>query len=232
MNVDSAGLLGSGIYSVREASRLAGVDTRVARRWLQGYGSESAEGDRRHKPIVVPQHASTLEGALSFLDLIELRFVAFFRGHGVSLQTIRKVATAARDELNCQHPFTIYRFKTDGRKILAEIARRGEDAKLLDLLTRQYVMKPVVERELFSGLEFDDRGIARSWSPPAGQNRVVLDPTRQFGAPIVKKGAVATSILFDSYQAEGDNASRVARLFEVPEADVKAAVAFERSLLH
>ena len=225
-------LIGSGIYTIPEAARLAGLDVRTARRWFEGRSETRGMASVRYAPIIQPAHAGTIEGAVSFLDLIELRLVDAFRRHGVSLQHIRDVSAAAREVLGSEHPFASRKLLTDGRKVFARIATRGNEPELIDLAHRQLVLRQVIEPSLFAGLTFDEQGRAQSWAPAAGRKRVVLDPARQFGAPILKSVGVPTSVMFNAFKAEGGDARRVAALYEVSAADVNAAVDFESSLLH
>ena len=59
-----------------------------------------------------------------------IRFLAFFVNAGVKLREIRGIMDAVRTELNRAHPFaTNTVFKTDGKKIVAEItSRHGHSA--------------------------------------------------------------------------------------------------------
>ena len=66
----------------------------------------------------------TLE--LGFRDLIELRFVAAFIAEGLALQTIRACLSTARELVDCDHPFSTRRFKTDGKRIFLETVHRLE----------------------------------------------------------------------------------------------------------
>src|SRR2546429_9784687 len=113
-------LLGSGIYTVPEASNLSGVSTGRIRRWLKGYRYKSHK-KRYASPALwrgelEPIHNSL---ALSFLDLIEVRFVDAFLGRGVSWAILRRARQRAQELFNDSHPFCSNRFATDGHAIFA-----------------------------------------------------------------------------------------------------------------
>ena len=57
---------------------------------------------------------------------------------------------------------------------------------------------------------------------------MILDPTRNFGKPVVKEG-VPTRVLARSYRAER-SVERVAKWYDVAASSVRAAVDFERRL--
>ncbi|HEX4666627.1 MAG TPA: hypothetical protein VH207_08500, partial [Chthoniobacterales bacterium] len=84
-------LLNIGLYTVPEAARLTRVSAGKIRRWLKGYDFKS--GDRVHHSNAVWQgELQPVENklALSFRDLLELRFVDAFIRTGVSWRTMRR----------------------------------------------------------------------------------------------------------------------------------------------
>lgn len=222
--------IGGGIYSVPEAARFTGVHPRTIRRWIRGYDYRVRE-ELRHSPEVLAADLPQIEGviALSFRDLIEVRFVDAFRRHGVSWKVLRKAHDEGARVLETTHPFSTRAFRTDGRTIFAEIAQTEEDSKLLDLISGQFAMKKVLEPYLYRGLEISDRDVVVRWWPLERRGRVVLDPERSFGQPIVSREGVPTRVLYQAFQAE-ESVENVARWFEVSEASVAAAIAFEDQL--
>jgi hypothetical protein len=128
--------LAGGFYTVQEAARILRIpSTRRVRGWVAGY----AGGE----PVLAVDHAP-LAGrvALSFWDLIEVRFLEYFRAEGVPLQTLRKVAARARLDLNTKHPFAISntRFVSDRKHIFAVVAKEEHDTTTLNMATSQYEM--------------------------------------------------------------------------------------------
>jgi uncharacterized protein (DUF433 family) len=67
------------------------------------------------------------------------------------------------------------------------------------------------------------------WWPLGRDHRVVLDPERSFGRPIITPESVPTAILARAFQAEGSIDS-VARWYEVDPRSVLDAVEFEKKL--
>ena len=93
----------SGFYSLKEAALLLGMpSTRRLRGWLDGWPTSGAG------PII---NRDFPQGAVSFLDLMELRFIDHFTRQGVSMQTLRKAAARARTEWGVQHPLALSNFK-------------------------------------------------------------------------------------------------------------------------
>ncbi|MFL6196986.1 MAG: DUF433 domain-containing protein, partial [Thermoanaerobaculia bacterium] len=162
--------------------------------------------------------------ALTFRDLLEVRFVQFFRARGVGWKVIKQAAECASEIIQDSHPFSTKRFKTDGRSIFAEIVQATGEESLLDLAKRQYEFKSFVEPFLFEGLEFSNLGIAPvRWWPLGRNRRVTIDPERAFGQPICTPESVPTTILAKAYRAEG-SIDAVARWFMVHPKSVADAV--------
>ncbi len=223
--VDS--LIGVGLYSIPEAARLTRVAPAKIRGWICGYGRGNAE---RRAPIIHRQ-VPTIGGkpALGFLDLIEVRFVSWIIGFGVSWRTIRVAADRARLALQHEHPFAHARFHTDGKTIFLETQTETEDRRLLDLVKNNFAMYDILEQSFREGIAFGSDGAASAWRPPEGERAVVLDPARSFGRPIDDMSGVPTAVLADAYTAEG-SFERVAAWFEVPPETVRRAVDYELKL--
>lgn len=225
-------LVGVGVYTIPEAAILSKVPARTIRRWVGGYSYHRPGGSAHHSPPLWRQQIQPRDGeiALSFRDLLEVRFVSFFRQAGVSWRKIRVAAECAEEIVRDSHPFSTKRFKTDGKSIYAELAERTGEVSLLDLATRQYELKAVTDPFLFGGIEFEAAGIAPvRWWPLGEDRRVVIDPRRSFGQPICHPESVPTSVLARAFEAER-SVEVVARWHGVEAASVEDAIEFEGSL--
>jgi uncharacterized protein (DUF433 family) len=220
-------LIGMGIYTFPEASRLAGVPIRSIRRWALGY-EYVFRGERYSMPPVLkPQLDPIGEAtALSFLDLQEIRFLHAFRSHGVSWQTLRVATEKAKAIVGSDHPFSTGQFRDDGKRIMTRVADESGDPALHDIISNQLIFSRIIKPYL-RGLEFSGRYVAR-WFP-APDRRVVVDPTRSFGQPVVDKGGVPTLVLAKAFKAE-KSIAKVAQWYELDPSSVRAAVAFEHQL--
>jgi uncharacterized protein (DUF433 family) len=208
---------GQGIYTVGDAARLTMIPRASIRRWLWG------------SPLWTPRQGVDDDLlSLGFFDLMEIRFVHAFRQHGVSLQHIRQALTKARELFDLEYPLSTLRFKTDGRKIFADILPDGDQAQrwLIEMPSGQHSFDFIL-RHLYEGLAWDESGHVQSWRPRS--NRVILDPKRSFGEPIVDDEGVPTETLARAYLAE-QSVDAVAQWYEVDPASVEDAVEFELSL--
>src|ERR1700693_5313908 len=111
-------LLESGIYTIPEVAGLVNARQPDLRVWIEGRPGKQA-------PIIENQLGRLGHKiAISFTNLMEIRFVAFFSNAGVRLNEIRSILSEAKLLLDKPHPFaTNTVFRTDGRKIIAEIGR-------------------------------------------------------------------------------------------------------------
>lgn len=217
--------LQAGIYTVLDAAELVEAPPRLVRIWIGGHKG-------KQEPVIDSQLGRVYgKVAVSFTNLMELRFVATFAAAGVKLRSIRAIMNEVKETLDHPHPFaTRTVFKTDGRKIVAQIARNNGVENIYDLRSKNYEMYPVVLRSLKGDVSYDPAGEAVSWRPrPAIAPNVILLPSFSFGQPILRTSRVPTEALANAVRAEG-SARIVASLYEVPERQVREAVKFEQHL--
>ncbi|MEW6301837.1 MAG: DUF433 domain-containing protein [Verrucomicrobiota bacterium] len=228
MEAVTSSLLGVGIYTVQEASRLTGVSVGRIRRWLRGYNFRT-KGKRHHSPRLWEGQHKPIDHAqaLGFLDLIEIKFVDAFLSNGVSWVTLRKARERARELFGETHPFCSQRFATDGHEIFVELQQTGEPI-LLEIARNQEVFVDIV-KPFFKELEFDKDHSLVLWRPATQRRLVVLDPSRNFGRPIVARRGIPTEALAQAAKASG-SVAEVSRWYEVSEDEIKDAVEFEQKL--
>lgn len=189
--------------------------------WLDGWRNSSSG------PVIKRDFP---DGAVSFLDLMELRFVEHFTRQNVPLQTIRKAADRARLEWGVQHPLALSNFKylTDRRKIFGQIAEEEGDTRTWDMATNQLEMWATIESIIAKNVEFSPgTELARLWRPRAECPGVVINPEVAFGRPTIGEHGVPTIALYRQWRAEGGDGDRVASWFHVTAAQVSEAVEFE-----
>jgi uncharacterized protein (DUF433 family) len=221
-------LVGLGAYTPAEASRLTGVPTARVHRWLEGRHRTYGGKDVFDPPLWVSR-LPQIEGRLhlSFRDLVELRVIDRFRGMRISMPYLRKVVTAARDILKDTHPFSNARLKSDGRRVYVEILSATREPELIEVLSGQHAFHSIISDGL-RDIDFE-AGAASSWRPTEGKGRVVVDPRRAFGAPILVKSGVPTATVKRQADA-GRTVKEIANDFELDDRSVRAALSFETAL--
>lgn len=208
------------------ARLLRGPNAARLRGWLNGWANSSSG------PIIERDFGGT--STISFLDLIELRFVAHFRNAGVTMPTLRRAAAEARSEWGSSHPLALSQAKylTDRKKVFAQAAEHEGDQRTWELATKQYQLWDTIEQTIDHGLTFDPTThIALALRPnPDRFPNVILDPAVAFGSPSIS--GVPTVTLYRQYKAEAERGgfARVADWFDLKVTDVEEAIKFEISL--
>lgn len=230
--------LARGFYTVQDAARLIEVGSaQRIRGWLNGYPR------RRVGPLLVRDYQPV--GAaqeMSFLDLMEVRFVEHFREIGVKAQTLRRCIEVARERFKEDKPLlkqgVLFIPTDDRRKVVVEevmkpAAKENKDRRLWNLVDRNYEFDEFIEGHLARGLTFDpDTELAATWKPRARDYPdVIMDPAVAYGQPAIPRG-IPTAALFDSWRAEGEDAAAVSDWFNVPVDQVEMAIGFEQLLKH
>jgi uncharacterized protein (DUF433 family) len=226
--------LAGGFYTVPEAARLIRIGT--AQRiygWLKGYPR------RTIGPLLVRDYPPIDDQQeLSFLDLMEVRFVEHFREHGVRVRSLRRAAETLRQEYKTSHPFASSKVLLAADKVdvfvvetLKNAAEAEDDPRLRSLTTRNYVMYEAIRQSLVPGIEFDPRShLAKQWAPlPDKFPNIIVNPLRAYGRPVIARG-VPTGTLLDAFLTEGEQPDPVAEAYGLTAKEVLEAVEFERAL--
>ena len=228
--------LAIGFYTIRDAARLieVGSKTRIAG-WLRGYPGREIDPllARDFQPIEGKQE-------LSFLDLMEVRFVEHFREQGVSVRALRQALQTARQIFGDDKPLVSQKIRfvtTEDRKnvfveeALKPAAKETEDTRLWSLLNRQYEMYEFIMDRLARGVVFDPATqIATRWAPrPDEFPTIHVDPRVAYGQPALPSG-YPTQVIYEAWQAEDEDYGTVADGFNIGLEDVQTAVMFERKI--
>src|SRR5689334_20514237 len=98
------------LYSYADADCLAGVSRGTSRRWLKGYAYTSSDGERVQRPPITT--GVERDGAVSFIDLIEVVAIGSLKKRGLTLREIRKIVSECQTDLGFPRPLTSLKFKT------------------------------------------------------------------------------------------------------------------------
>lgn len=236
MSAHAMELMGVGLYTLSDAARIIRAKPSHVKRWVEGY-SYPYNGDRRFSEPVLKPSLQPIDNmrVLTFLDLVELQFISLFRKEGVSMPVIRAASKAAARRFGTDHPFASSRFTTDGKAIFAVLQPENVDAHNGDMSTiveelhkSQMVFAEVIE-PFFRNIEWGAQEAMRLW-PLGKDHRVVIDPKRQFGAPIDSETGIPTAVLYANAVEGGNAPELVAEWYEIPLDAVERAVEYETHL--
>ena len=215
------------IYPAAEAGRLVGLSSVRVRRWLKGYSYKHEEITHKLPPLINRQ--GTLDTSyVSFLELIDLLFAKRFIDYGISLQKVRIAFNEASQILNTNH-FARQCFFTIGKDIFLQFKDQG-DALLQLLSDGQWVIAPIIE-QLSHQINFDSSTeIARRWFPNGYNGLIVLDPFVSFGRPSIFGKGIATSNVYDFFNAENKSYKHLCSWMNISKKEAIAAINFEEQL--
>lgn len=205
------------VYRISEAARFTEAKPQTVYYWHKGTGAGPAI--RRS-----PENGGK---SLSYMELVEVAFVAAMRSRGVSLQAIRRAREYVRRKIDSPYPFATYRFKTDGKHILLDLKDFKPDADEHDVIVLDRDGQLAWGNILASAFaRFDyEKEIARRWHPLGHELPVIIDPAVAFGEPNVN--GVATWVIKNRVIA-GEKIDEIQRDFEVTETHIRAALEFEK----
>ena len=163
---------------------------------------------------------------LSYLQLVEIAFVATFRTLGVPLQRIRRARIYASQVLKSENPFAEYQWLTEGYHVMLDLRNVDKDPNIGSLIVGdcagQIAWRDMVS-ERFAQFDYE-HGLALVWWVRGREMPVTIDPRVAFGAPTVK--GVPTWALRGRWHA-GESIADIEEDFGLAEQDVRHALQFE-----
>lgn len=167
---------------------------------------------------------------LSYLQLIEVAVVAGCRKAGLSLRAIRAARDYVSRELNSEYPFAEHQFATDGKRLMLQFdwSDGDEPRKWLSANEKgQLAWDEVIGRTLKS---FDyEKDLAVRWHVGGEGSNIIIDPRIAFGAPSISG---RPTWIFKDRWSSGEPLDDTADDFQIPVADIKAALQFEGVDIH
>jgi len=216
-----ATIINNGVYGIPEAARILGVPQQRVRAWFGGWPSR---GDALLRSDYKRKHG---QYTISFLNLVDAAVATTLKEkHGVSTQMLRKLRLKLSQAWHTEHPFAREEFFTDdsGREVFCRLATEEEASPpLLEILNQQFAIPQILLPFL---KQVDYSGDTRYASLIKLMGRVVLDPTRKYGKPIVRESGMPTALLNDCFVAT-QSVDVVADWYNVAPEDVQEAVEFE-----
>ena len=197
------------LHTLLKSAKYAGTSSRTVSYWYYHGGDAGTGATRkeRRKP-------------LSYLQLVEMAFVATFRRLGVPLQRIRKAREYAAQVLRSEFPFAEYRWQTEGKYVLIDLKEIDQGADYGKLIIAdaggQVGWEPLVG-ERFAQFDYEN-GIALVWHVVGRTSPVLIDPRVSFGAPTVK--GVPTWAIRGRYKA-GESLVEIQADFQLEIEDVQ-----------
>jgi hypothetical protein len=211
-------------YSVLEAASFIGQPPSTIRRWALG-NPRNYHGTRRlDEPLIAVDGDLHSDWPISFLNLLELRFLAAYRKQ-VPLQAIRSALDYAADQLGEPRPLLTVKFKVYGRELFMNFAEG--DPQLVNASRSGQLVWPEAVEGLFESIEYDPSDdVAVRWWPLGTDVPVVIDTRINAGQPSTARSAVRT-IAIASRRREGYDVASISADVTASSDEVEAALQFE-----
>lgn len=221
LDAREAKMLGQGVYTVAEVSRLTDLHPNRVRSWFKRRSDGSGHG-----PVFESDY-QPVDGdyAVSFYDLIDVLVAGAFRDQfHVPMQVVRRAHNLLQKQLCTTHPFCHNNLYTDGKNIFLCAANDLDEEVLSEVVSRQQFFLHIKER--LHHIDYNEiTKLARRWNIAKG---VVIDPLVSMGKPTVENSGVTTYVIANQYEANGRDDVLVADLYGISQDDVANAVTFER----
>lgn len=173
--------------------------------------------------VLNPVHHSAKRPDYSFGDLISLFVVRELLKKGVRPSVIHEAEQYLRRKWSTARPFVSDEIKTDGCGVYVDDGLvAGGQLESADQHGQQVLREAVSEK--LTAVHYSD-GIAASWEP---WQEVEIDPTVQFGEPVVAGTRIPTEAIAD--MATWASVDRISSELAISKRQTKAALTFQREL--
>jgi uncharacterized protein (DUF433 family) len=220
-------LLDRPTYGITQVDRLLSLRPGTAKRWIDGY----VRAGVAYQPVIRPE--TTGNEAVTWGEFVETRLLSEFRDKGIPMINLRPAVSRLRDELGVRYPLAYAKpyLDVDGRELVRAIQNELDlDAGLWLVTVRSNQLVLTTPADHFRrSVEFAptaDGGsdVAARIHPFPDDGRVVMDPLRRFGQPVVR--AVPTDVIAEQFRA-GDPIEMISDLYELPSEEIQAAIRYE-----
>jgi uncharacterized protein (DUF433 family) len=209
-------------YTVRQASRLAGVAPATVTRWLNRYGAPG----HQMAPVFGGDGTPNDAPGVPFLQLIEIVVVAQFRRgqRPVQLERLRRAHAFARDRFALPYPFASLSLCEFGGHVLHEFDEADPHGPALALdIGGQWAIpgfvSHVLERVDFSPVD----QLAERWFPAGREAAIVLDPRIGAGRLTIAGTGVTIDTIHDRFMA-GESIELLATDYDLTESSIQEAI--------
>jgi uncharacterized protein (DUF433 family) len=204
-----------GLFNIREASKYLGARERTLTNWARG--TDDAQP-------VVTAFKEGKEVLLPFVGFAEAYVLTALRRAGVSMQEIRPAVADLKREVGIDHALASRNLATDGIRVLYKYA--GDDPDHTVVRTKQRQFRKVVE-EYLRPIHYGDDGWADRITLPRYQRaRVIVDPQKAFGHPLLASGRARVEDIADRFAA-GESIDDLAFDFRISREEVEDVIRVE-----
>lgn len=218
-------LLERPLYGLSQVDRLLLLTPGTTRRWIEGY----ERGGRNYPPVIRPK--ATGREIVTWGEFVETRLLAEYRNAGVSVNRMRPAIERLRDRLGTPYPLAHGSsfLSVAGRELLMAVQGATGLERPLHLVVARHgqIVLTDPSAQFVEAVEFGgdaSDGVVERLRLIPEIKRVVVDPLRKFGMPVVR--SVPTELIAEQVRA-GESLAVIADMYELFLEDVEAAVRYE-----
>jgi uncharacterized protein (DUF433 family) len=212
--------IGDGIYLVKDVAKILNLDYSRVRRWIKEYW----DGKLTDGVNYVFGEKDNI--AINFLSLIEFYTFYHLRLQGLSAKKIRELHDEQSKTLSTLYPFAMAQdyyvekgnysmsvyYKYDGSLIKSN--KKGQ-------LSFEFLSSFLVK------VDFGNGNIAKRFFPLNNSKNVVVDPSRQFGQPIINGTNIKTQTIYNLHKG-GETNENICTLYDISLEKVQDAISFHK----
>jgi uncharacterized protein (DUF433 family) len=214
--------LGNGVFTTQEIAQILRVPYYKVSKWITQYW------DGELGKCYEQQYSWSVGNtrAVGFHTLIEFYVMMQFAEAGVKIRQVLNAHKELSEKYQTHFPFAkkevLDNISTDGLKIYLEI---NGDTITLDG-SKQLNLDFI--KVFFKNLDFDNDMLASRFWPMGKEHKVVCDPHRKFGQPVLDGTSIQSEAIYRMYLAK-EPMSFIASIYEIPLKSVKDAIAFHKN---
>jgi uncharacterized protein (DUF433 family) len=211
--------LGVGIYPVSEIARILRLPNYKIHRWIDTYwdGELGKEFEERYS------WKTNKSKAVGFHTLIEFYIMMSLSEAGVKTRSILNAHKELSGIYNSPFPFALKEvvngLKTDGSKIFF---KAKDDIVTLDG-SKQLNLNFL--KLFFKKLDFDLNNVASKYWPLGKEKKIVVDPKRKFGHPLINGSNIYPETIYNLYKGD-ESIEYIAHLYNLSEKEIKDAIEY------
>ncbi len=211
-------------YSIPEGASFIRRPSSTVRRWALGNPRRTPRGEaKRDEPLIRVDGGASDPIPLSFLNLLELRFLAAYRRR-VPLQSIRRALDFTGAALNVDRPLLTLDFKVRGKSLFLQFA----EEYLMNASERGQLAWTAALEDFIESVDYDERErAAYRWWPLGRGEPIIVDTLLNGGLPSTALAGVRTNAIA-VHRREGLDIPEIAYDVGATGDEVRAALKFER----
>ncbi|MFW6046852.1 MAG: DUF433 domain-containing protein [Candidatus Woesearchaeota archaeon] len=211
--------LGNGIYTIPEIAKILRLPYYKVNTWVNKYW------DGRLGQEFKKKYSWTINDtkAVGFHTLVEFYILYLLAESGVKTKEVLEAHKELTRLYKTFFPFAqkniLENINTDGYKVYISI-----EGDILSLDgTKQFNLNFI--KLFFKNLDFDRELLASRFYPLGRDKKIIIDPKRKFGHPIIGNTNIYPETLYNMYKA-GEPVDFIAYLYEIDNNEVLDAIEF------